>query len=266
MPHLVGWQDLEQTILYLAEKGASTIRVFMPGYTRYTRIELPEADILLKLLEMAADLRERIKTPVIIEPPMLDNLSAVVEGVVGESSADAASIKTGDIIEKVNGKEVFSRVDAYEKLFAAENPRVDLQRKEDQISVTVQKSKNASAGLVFNYDIAFRTAGKIRRIVDKYESKSCLMLTCRLGYRIIRLALKDKSLDIQIAENSYFGGNIMSAGLLVLQDIEAALKQQNKLPKVLFLPQIMFDEKGRDLTGRHYMELEQQYNLILVLL
>jgi hypothetical protein len=53
---------------------------------------------------------------------------------------------------------------------------------------------------------------------------------------------------------------------LVLQDIEDALKKQHKLPQVVFLPQIMFDEKGRDLIGRHYVEIEQAYGIEVVVL
>ena len=52
----------------------------------------------------------------------------------------------------------------------------------------------------------------------------------------------------------------------MLQDIEAELEELQELPQMLFLPQIMLDEKGRDLTGRHYVELEQKYHLEIVIL
>lgn len=267
MPHVVGWEDLEQTILYLAAKGASSIRVFMPGYTRYTRIQLPEADILQKLMQMADSLRKQTDTPIIIEPSLIDNFFAVIEGVVPESPAYLEDIKAGDAVIKVDGNLVFSRVDAYNKLFAAESPAIDLDRQGKIESCKLRKEKNTSAGLVFNYDIAPETATRIKRTVEKFNGKSCLMLTSRLGFEIIRLALEDcGNVDIKIAENNYFGGNIMCAGLLVLRDIEDALKEQDKLPDVVFLPQIMFDEKGRDLTGRHYFELGEKYGITIVIL
>lgn len=264
MPQIVGWEDLEQTVLYLADKGASTIRIFMPGYTKYTKIDLPEPDVMQKLMQMAERLRKRTNTPVIIEPSTIENLTAVIEGVVGGSPGAFAGIKAGDVVLKVDGKTIFSRVDAYNKLFAGENPVVDLLRQDSAISCRLQKQKNTTAGLVFNYDMAPETAARIKRTVEKYRGKSCMMLTSLLGFQIIKLLLSDYSeLNIIAAKNSYFGGNIMCAGLLVLKDIEAALKMQEKLPEVLFLPQIMFDEKGRDLTGTHYMELEQEYNIVL---
>jgi hypothetical protein len=93
------------------------------------------------------------------------------------------------------------------------------------------------------------------------------MLVSKLGYGIINKVIEsNETLKVEIVANSYFGGNIMCAGLLVLEDIEAALRAQYKLPQVVFLPQVMFDEKGRDLVGRHYMELEQEFDIEVVVL
>ena len=56
MPHLVGWEDLRQTIAFLARWGAETIRIFLPGYTRYTRREwLPPAGMEEKLRAFVAE-------------------------------------------------------------------------------------------------------------------------------------------------------------------------------------------------------------------
>lgn len=263
MPHIVGWEDLKQTALYLADKGASTIRVFMPGYTKYTKIDLPESDVMQRLLQMAEDIKKQTDVPIIVEPSLIDNFFAVIEGVVKKSPAATAGMKSGDAVLKVDGKTAFSRVDAYNRLFAAEDPTVELDRQGKIITLRLQKRKNTTAGLVFNYDIAPETASRIKRTVEKYEGKSCMVLTSLLGFEIIKLVLSNHNeLNIKAVKNSYFGGNIMCAGLLVLKDIEAELKMQEKLPEVLFLPQIMFDEKGRDLTGRHYLELEQDYNIV----
>lgn len=267
MPHIVGWEDLEQTIRYLGDKGAATIRVFMPGYTKYTGIQLPEVDIIQKLFDMSSKLRKSVETPVILEPSLIDNLDAVIEGIIPKSYAAMSSIAVNDIVLKVDGKKAYSRVDAYNKLFAAENPEVTLKRLDKPIITTIKKPKDCSSGMVFNYDIAPQTAARIKRTVEKYSNKHCLMLVSKLGFEIISLVLKTyNDLDIRIAENNYFGGNIMCAGLLVLQDIEDVLIQQKNMPEVVFIPQIMLDERGRDLTGRHYLELEQTHNLSIILL
>lgn len=267
MPHIVGWEDLEQTIVYLAAQKAATIRVFVPGFTKHTRIALPEDNISQELEALALRLQSVIKTPVIVEPTMIMNLHAVVTGVIEASPASMANLKPGDRIIAVNNKEVFSRVDAFNKLYSAAKPEVSIERGSEAMTLVIEKEKESSSGLVFNYDIDSKAAERLRRKIEKFQFEECLMLTSKLGYGIISKVLENsENLDIRIAANSYFGGNIMSAGLLVLQDIEDVLKQEGRPPQVLFLPQIMFDEKGRDLTGIHYMELEQKYNIIVVVL
>lgn len=52
MPHLTGWQELDDTVHYLARNGARTIRLFQPGYTRLTWAELiPPEDTFARLRE-----------------------------------------------------------------------------------------------------------------------------------------------------------------------------------------------------------------------
>jgi MoaA/NifB/PqqE/SkfB family radical SAM enzyme len=267
MPHVVGWEDLKQTILYLGNQGAATIRVFMPGYTKYTRILLPDENIHQELEHMAKALQNLIKTPVIVEPAMIDSLEPIIEGIIPDSSAYQTNLSVGSKILSVDDISVYSRVDVYNKLYAAANPKVHFEKDGKSFSCVMDKNKNTSSGLVFNYDIDPEAAKRIKRKVEKFSSQECLMLVSKLGYGIISKVLEGADqVKISIAANIYFGGNIMCAGLLVLEDIETALKLQNKLPQVVFLPQVMFDEKGRDLTGRHYLELEQKFGIMVVVM
>jgi len=267
MPHTVGWEDLEKTIFYLADKGAATVRVFTPGYTRYTKIDLPGDGIAQQLEAMALRMRSKTTTPVLVEPVMLQDLEAQIEGVIDNSPAHKAGFKAGDRIIDVNGKSVYSRVDAYYKVYDALDPEITFVRQGQTAKCTIKKAKQSTSGLVFQYDIEPQRAARIRNSIDKFKGRECLMPVSKLGYGVMKKVLEDyQELDIRIAENSYFGGNIMCAGLLVLQDIEDLLKQLDKPPQVVFLPQIMMDERGRDLTGRNYIELEQEYGVTVVVL
>jgi NifB/MoaA-like Fe-S oxidoreductase len=267
MPHVVGWDDLEQTIAYLSEQGAATIRVFVPGYTKYTKIALPEENIGQELEVMAKALQTTIKTPIIIEPSVISSLDAIIEGIILNSPAYHTDLSVGSRIVSVNGKAVYSRVDAYNRLYTASNPEINYEKDGKLSNCFIIKNKNSSAGLVFNYDIDPAAAARMKSKLEKFHSKECLMLVSTLGYGIISKVIEvNESLKIEIVSNSYFGGNIMCAGLLVLEDIEEALRAQHKLPQVVFLPQVMFDEKGRDLIGRHYIELEQEFDIEVVVL
>lgn len=267
MPHVVGWEDLEQTIAYLSEQGAATIRVFMPGYTKYTKIALPEDNIGQDLEKMAKVLQRTMITPIIVEPSIINNLDAVVEGIISNSPAYQTNLSAGCRIMSVDGRAVYSRVDAYNRLYAASNPEVSFEKDGELASCSINKNKDSSAGLVFNYDIDPATAARMVNKIDKFRSKECLLLVSKLAYGIISKAIvSNETVKVEIVANGYFGGNIMCAGLLVLDDIEEALRARYKLPQVVFLPQVMFDEKGRDLIGRHYIELEQEFDVEVVVL
>lgn len=267
MPHVVGWEDLEQTIAYLSEQGAATIRVFMPGYTKYTKIALPEANIAKDLEQLAKALQTTIKTPIIVEPSMINNLDAIVEGVIWDLPASHANLSAGCRIVSVNGKAIYSRVDAYNSLYTASNPTVSYEKDGKLFSCLISKNRNTSAGLVFNYDIDPEAAVRMKRKIEKFSSRDCLLLVSKLGHGIISKVIESsETLKVEIVANNFFGGNIMCAGLLVLEDIEEVLRAQFKVPQVVFLPQVMFDEKGRDLVGRHYIELEQEFDIEVVVL
>jgi MoaA/NifB/PqqE/SkfB family radical SAM enzyme len=267
MPHVVGWEDLKQTIAYLSDQGADTIRVFMPGYTKYTKISLPDDTIGQDLEKMAKEMQSTIKTPIIVEPPIINSLDAIIEGIISNSPASYTNLAAGCKIVEINGKAVYSRVDAYNRLYDASNPKINFQQDGKLFSCVIDKNKNTSAGLVLNYDIDPEAAIRMQRKIEKFSAKECLLLVSKLGYGIISKVIESSEfLKIEVAANGYFGGNIMCAGLLVLEDIEDALRAQYKLPQVVFLPQVMFDEKGRDLVGRHYMELEEKFDIEVVVI
>lgn len=264
MPHVVGWEDIEGTVLFLAEKGASSIRIFMPGYTRFFRDQLPPADIREGLQELVNGIRKRVETPVLLEPPLLKDLNAVVEGVLKNSPAQKSGIRIGDIIELVSGSRVISRVDAYYKLFELKNPEVELLRAGERLVKTVEKQKKTASGMVFSYDIHPETVKDIERVLNRYKRKQCLVLTSELAYETLAKCVQiSGNVRLEAVKNNFFGGNIICAGLLTVKDIEQHLDKSSVLPEVLLLPAIIFDTAGRDLLGRHFKEIEEGLGIIV---
>lgn len=258
MPHVVGWEDVEATVSYLAENGASTIRIFMPGYTRFTRGQLQPKDIREGLQKLVEGIRKRTETPVLLEPPLIRDLHAVVEGVLIESPAQKSGIKTGDVIEYIDGKKVTSRVDAYYRLFELENPKVEFLRAGDRCERIVEKRKNEASGMVFNYDIHPDTIKDIERVLARNKGRRCLIATSELAYGILAQCIQiTENIRLEAVENGFLGGNIMCAGLLTVKDIEKHLLKSQILPEVVLLPAVIFDKTGRDLLGIHFKELEE---------
>ncbi len=264
MPHLVGWEDIRDTVLFLDEHEASTIRIFMPGYTKFSRALLPPDDIKEELEGFASELCRQIDTPLIVEPSNIKDLYAVVEGVLRGSPASESGIQRGDRIMRINGKEAVSRVDAYLRILAAGRSELEVLREGRTMEFILKKEPKAPSGMVFRYDIHPDTIIGIERGILRNRSRSCLILTSELAYNVLSLCIeKNSEVELEAVKNRYFGGNIMCAGLLTISDIEAHMSDRPLKPEVLILPEIMFDSTGRDLLGRHFSELEEEFEIIV---
>lgn len=258
MPHLVGWEDIRETILFLNEHNASTIRVFMPGYTRFTKGVLPPGDIGSSLRQFVSEIRGSIDVPLIVEPSGVQNLDAVIEGVIKGSAAWNAGLAAGDRVLKVNGKEAASRADAYYSILKSGNPRLQVLRGGEAVEVEIKKQAKAASGLVFNYDIHPDEINAIKKGILRNSGSRCLLLASELAYPILAACIEQNaSVRIEAVRNGYFGGNIACAGLLTIHDIEAHIRSLKAQTDVVMLPSIMFDSSGRDLMGRHYKEIEE---------
>ncbi|TLM91262.1 MAG: DUF512 domain-containing protein [Actinobacteria bacterium] len=118
-----------------------------------------------------------------------------------------------------------------------------------------------------DYDIDPGLPAAIGRVVDSSRSASALLMTSLLAEGIIGCIRPHipttARLEIMPVPSRYFGGNIMAAGLLTVEDFAAAWTErtgvtgatkENRTDLVL-LPAAAFDARGWDLTGRSYQEL-----------
>lgn len=261
MPHVVGEADIEDTIRFLSNAGAETIRVFMPGYTKYSNLPNPPYDMRKTLKELVSRIRRCIDTPILLEPALLKELTPVVEGVVSGSPAHRSGIRGGDIILRINGKSVFSRVDAFYRAFYAKNPEIEYMSDNEIKKTIFEKASRTRSGLVVNYDMDAESLDAIMAAIQRNRDKGCLLLTSEFAYDIMVRCLKDEAIDIKAAQNAFFGGNIGCCGLLVLDDIKLKLSEIKHRYEVVFLPSIMFDNHGRDLMGKHYKDLEHELGI-----
>lgn len=261
MPHLVGEKDIEDTIRFLSQWGAETIRIFMPGYTRYSKIPNPPDDIYDRLKDIVDKMKYKIKTPLLFEPTILKNLTPEVEGIILGSPAHRAGFKGGEIIIKVGGKSVFSRADAYYSILSSENPAIEYAACGTIENMTLSKKSGERSGFIFSYDIDKDRVETIKGVIAKNSGKRIMVGVSKFGYNITKECLKNENVDIEVIENNYFGGNIGCSGLLVLEDVKRKLAEKEKNYDVVILPAIMFDSKGRDLTGKHYKDLEAECSI-----
>lgn len=267
LPHLTGWREVEESIHLLLDYGARTVRVMEPGFTRLTPSELQPKDPLelrARLQELARQASERWGRAVLVEPPQLSSLEAVVEGTLPGSPAELAGVRSGDVVVTVNGQPVLSRNHAFELCATAKRPVLKLRRGPISLEVTLEKNEDQESGLVLYDDVPYADLTTLARYVERYKEVVIVTSTaaqeCVVEMVRVSTAMASKSpTDVRVltASNRFFGGSIRCAGLLTVCDIMEELEERhNSSGRVaLILPRRAFDSRGRDITGRSYTEL-----------
>lgn len=273
VPHLLGWQSLDKTISLLDEYNAETIRVFMPGFTRFSEEKMKfEVDTMYKRLASFIDKYDECRTPVLLEPPQLNNFDCVIKGIIRNSPAGKTLLKKGDIIISVNQEKVLSRVDGFNKVLKAENPLIKIRRGGTELELLLEKRKGERSGLIVDYDFSVELLDRLSRILLNNLDRKTAIISSVLGKDIMNSFLKNfktrynltglpVEIDLLVAENRFFAGSIMSAGLLTNGDIISCLEESGKSYQKIILPGIMFDVFGNDLKGKNYREIEQLFDI-----
>lgn len=266
MPHLTGWDSLSRTIDRLIKSNVETIRVFMPGYTKWIDDDLKfsRGEMYNKLKQLVEEY-ENEEIPVLLEPPVIEDLKCRVKGIITGSPAENSSITKGDIITRVDGKKVLSRVDGFNRIKNAANPRIEYQHAGNSRNITLEKSAGKRPGIVVDYDIQPSRIEDIYGILERNKNDNICIITSVLSEKLIKQILKgmdknitENKIDIQVIENKFFGGSICCTGLLVNEDIIAVLSNSKKNYDLILLPGIIYDFFGNDLTGKNYKEIEEK--------
>jgi NifB/MoaA-like Fe-S oxidoreductase len=270
MPHLVGWDDLVETVRYLEQQGAETIRLFLPGYTRLAGPELrfeqsfrEEIDLFLMRL------RGELEVPLTIEPPLIKDLHPVVAGVIANSPAAAAGVRAGDVIQTVGGLPALTRVQAFKMVLEAGCPEIAVSRGGRIYVLNFKKKPGERSGLVMDYDLDPVLIENVGRAVRRHGVTEAAALVSELAAAVISLGIKrflkdDMAVKVLPVKNRFFSGSIGAAGLLTVEDFKISLEEYlidnpGKKPGIILLPSLAFDRQGKDLTGRSYLELEKYF-------
>ncbi len=253
LPFITGWDDLEETVLFLKNSGAEGIRILGPGFSR----KHPLADSVTpsvwgEIRKFSVAQNDSLGIPVLFEPPGLRRWEARVDAVIPNSPAYAAGVRTGDLITRVSGKRVFSRKDCFAAVRSKENPQISLERDGITQELRLIKPRYASPGFIMYEDIGFQEwvswenqAGFGRGVP--------LVLTSSLAKPLVESILEIRGLTAKVVavKSRYFGGNIQAAGLLTVGDFIRAysLLDLRQPPPTVSLPARAFDPWGRDLEG-----------------
>ncbi|CEP67613.1 Aldolase-type TIM barrel [Moorella glycerini] len=294
LPWIAGWPDVRETILYLARSGARTIRIFLPGYTRLAPPELRFPANLRQQIEAELEhLRKQTDVPLLLEPPCLNNLTPVVEGVIPGTPASRAGLQKGDIILAVDGQKPRSRVEAYRLINRPGRRHLVVQSrtaaaapfrnettgsgpdtslagyKEQRRSLALLVEKDGS-GLTFSWDFDPDILQEVEQACRHHHARRALIMTSELAGNVIKEAVAGLPWDLEVitAPSRFFGGSIACAGLLTLGDFKIAWQEwrlDHNPVDLIILPAIAFDYRGFDLTGQYYLDLASATGVPVVL-
>ena len=269
LPQVTGYRDIKRTLRCLQEWGALSTRIFLPGFTRLAPRELRfEASLARELADFCAAQAEALDMPVTLEPPLLEDLTPKVAGVLGGSPAAGAGIKRGDVLQEVAGRAPFSRAAAFRDVLRKEDPPLILKRGEETVSVILNKKAGEASGLVMDYDLEERTLNLIKRSAPSRDPEEALILTSVFAYPLLEAALKGEGrlYRLKEVENRFFGGSIGCSGLLTVEDLlRAAREEADRRPfSLVLLPGAAFDPAGRDLTRVSYLDMEEALGVPVV--
>ena len=293
--------DLESTVAFASESGPVTIQISLPGCARGVSEEaaFPLEEVWNELKDAARRLRDSVDCPIVIRPGMFEDYDSpdgpnepTVIGVVKNSPADAAGLRRGDRIVKVNGLPVGSRPQARALLTTLhqsdlEHATLTVERggKTEALSVELRRfSYPYTPGTSTHLGAVFASAGVPREWVERLKdaivsrgAKQALVLTSRLVRPTLEKMISRSGLfsgaqlHLRTPENRFFGGNIFMGDLLVVEDfIQAArdfINREGVRPDLIVAPSSPFQIGGwgRDLTGRVYLDIERELGIPVAL-
>lgn len=276
LPHLLGWKDLEETVIDLGKAGASCIRVFLPGYTRLAPRELAfDLSLWDELHVFARQLAPALGVPLLVEPPLLGDLVARVEGVMAGTPAGVAGLRPGDIIRQVGGRPVGCREAAFQAALKEGDPAVVLERQGQVLARVLEKKEGQPPGFIMYRDLDPYRLEKFYRLLGHRREDRVLVLASALGHPLVEKIARDRwygegeNLRVEPVPGLFFGGSIRCAGLLTTGDFISALQdvvpRLPSPPGLVVVPEGPFDYLGKDLRGVSYLEIQEKTGLPVTL-
>lgn len=281
---------LERTVEAIRPLDPTMVRVNLPGFTRELpyRRSFDTEEQWITVLEWLRSYRTHCDVPLISIPSafeadrlQVDPNAPYVVGAVKHSPAAAAGIRPGDLIRRVGFCEVETRAQLSAVLMLMRGrTKLLIERDGNEIEVWLETEGESGypytghhfgkyqtpCGFVIAPSLGWDELRQVREFITTSEARRTWIVTSQLMRRAADLAIKRElgelaaQIDFVIADNDFLGGNIRILDMATIGDIGAAV--QAKLahqtpPDLLLVPGSGFNAQGRDITGRHWGDLER---------
>ncbi len=271
---IVAWPDLpddelRRTIRFFDEHAARTIRVSLPSYSSYfsggeTLFDTErEWERIFRVVEEEA---EQIGTPISAVPYLFRGVPIVprVSGVIRNSPAHRAGLLRDDLVLRVGGRNVNSRMECKqlinEEIQASDGVvEIEVERAGRRLRFTLDdrlgrdedfypyKPKGYQSpyamgdafhsllGLFLNDDVDPSDLMTVVELARRHEARTVVILTSRLVEPVVCQylehnpalleATKDLELIVVSPQHRFWGGNIMVGDLYLCEDYVACLER-----------------------------------------
>jgi hypothetical protein len=289
--------DLERTIRFADEFSPYLVRLVLGAFTKYHEPRQWESwqvwDAWFRAVRAIRKLRATISTPIIVQPAMFeecffqtDHDFPVVEGIVRNSPAFFAGIRSGDKIVSIGGAKAFSnRLVRY--LFQSlalrdvEGIEIEIERMgtRDRVPLATDQSKSCSdypdvpyskdAPKFYPFGIVLRDSldplgvMEVRDLAIERRAEKILLLTSLLVKPSLMRQLHGLgigkrdglNIHVEVPQNTHFlGGEIILGDLLVVDDfvdcIRGWMERHGDRPDLVIIPSTPFSRWGFDLQGK----------------
>lgn len=289
--------DIENTCRYLDESGAYSIRIRLPLTHQWLDHQL-DVDFdahWRRIGEFAHDLRARIKTPIIVEPPLfwLDTIVPLIDGVIRNSPAENAGLRAGDIVRRINGAPVRTRVESealLDRLHLDGHTQVaiEVERAGLPVHATLYDTEGTTGypfssngffrgenyGVLHIEDFRLNHIEKMITQIERQNARDVLLFSSDLmggifvdlidGIPEFKRRLDGINLHLATNVTNGFGGNYHVMDSRIVEDYERVVARHlgaGKPLDLVLIPNAFGSEWGLDVYGRSLSEITMRYGV-----
>jgi hypothetical protein len=302
MGSIVAWPTIplsavEQTVRYLESYQAYAVRIRLPLTHKHLKIQT-DFDFYShweNVARFALELRSHCTVPLFVEPPIywVNPILPEVDGVVLNSPAYRSGIRSGDVVQSINGQRIQTRLESEATLdkchLAGETVDLVVDRHGQRIEVQLKDSPAGTDTYPYNSNYFYRGENygifhvedfrlkDIQELFDKIDShaaRNVLLFTSSIVAPIFDTIvnaipefverLANINLYVETIKDNSLGGNYDVMDSRFVEDyakvIRRRLKQGAKIDLIL-IPDAFGSPWGMDFTGNSQAQLAMEFGI-----
>jgi Radical SAM superfamily/PDZ domain len=301
MGGIVAWptltlDDIGETVAYLEQFEPYAIRIRLPLAHQWLNHQLPIdfKEHWRNVGEFARNLRANVSVPLFVEPPIywVNAIVPEIDGVVLNSPAHRVGLRAGDVVRKINGLPVRTRIESeaiLDRCHLDRHRSVDITVERDGrlIATTLSELDNDSETYPYNPNVFYRGENYgvfhvedfrlkyIQQVIEairKYDARVVFLFTSTVVSPIVQTiieavpefksALADIDLQLVTVEENSFGGNYDVMDNRLVADFAKVIRKrinQGIRPDLILIPDAFGGPWGLDFHGQSVEELAMEF-------